>query len=131
MGQDRAWQAPPAKRHRSHADRAGGLGREHFGYRVVNHWGGIITTAGAASLRPHDRSPMGLLNPFSRAPRSAPDDSVPAQPLKTDAMLPLLRSWWSFSGEALTDRIFGTEAPCAPAVSAVGSDLGIALVIEG
>jgi len=74
---------------------------------------------------------MGLLDPFSRAPRSAPDDIVPAQSLKTDALLPMLRSWWSFTGEALTDRIFGTEAPCAPAVSAVGSDLGVALIVDG
>src|SRR5882672_12814534 len=81
---------------------------------------------GAASLRPHHRSPMGLLNPFSRAPEPAPDNVVPS-----DSLLPTLRSWWSFAGEALTDRIFGTEAPCAPAVSHIGSDLGVALVAEG
>jgi hypothetical protein len=44
--------------------------------------------------------------------------------------MPMLRSWWSFTGEALTDQIFGTEAPCAPAVGHVGSDLGVTLIAE-
>jgi len=74
---------------------------------------------------------MGLLNPFNRAPGPAPDNVVPSDSLKIDALLPTLRSWWSFAGESLTDRIFGTEAPCAPAVSHIGSDLGVALVAEG
>jgi hypothetical protein len=69
---------------------------------------------------------MGLLNPFSRTSGAAP-----ARRPSPEAMLPVLRSWWSFAGEALTDRIFGTEAPCAPAVSHIGSDLGVALIAGG
>jgi hypothetical protein len=74
---------------------------------------------------------VGLLNPFNQAPEPAPDNVVPSDFLKIDTLLPTLRSWWSFASEALTDRIFGTEAPCAPAVSHIGSDLGVALTAEG
>ena len=74
---------------------------------------------------------MGFLNPFNRTPLPAPADLASTQSIKIEALLPELRSWWSFAGEALTDRIFGTEAPCAPAVSHVGSDLGVALIAEG
>ena len=74
---------------------------------------------------------MGLLNPFNRAPQPAPDERASSRPpIRAETLLPMLRSWWSFAGEALTDRIFGTEAPCAPAVSHVGSDLGVALVAD-
>lgn len=73
---------------------------------------------------------MGLLNPFNRAPQPVPDERVPSRSIRGETLLPTLRSWWSFAGEALTDRIFGTEAPCAPAVSHVGSDLGVALVAD-
>jgi len=74
---------------------------------------------------------MGLLNPFNRAPQSAPGARASPRSISVEVLLPLLRSWWSFAGEALTDRIFGTEAPCAPAVSHIGSDLGVALIAEG
>lgn len=73
---------------------------------------------------------MGLLNPFDRTPRSARAGAESDEPLRTGTLLPMLRSWWSFAGEALTERIFGTEAPCAPAVSHVGSDLGVALIAD-
>jgi hypothetical protein len=71
---------------------------------------------------------MGFLNPFVRTRQPAAADRASAESIGTDALLPELRSWWSFAGEALTDRVFGTETPCAPAVSHVGSDLGVALV---
>jgi uncharacterized protein YtpQ (UPF0354 family) len=71
---------------------------------------------------------MGLLKPFDRTPRPVPAALASSESVRTDALLPVLRSWWSFAGEALTDRIFGTEAPCAPAVSHIGSDLGVALI---
>lgn len=74
---------------------------------------------------------MGLLNPFNRAPQSTADDLASSRSVRVDTLLPMLRSWWSFAGEALTDRIFGTDAPCAPAVSHIGSDLGVALIAEG
>jgi hypothetical protein len=54
-----------------------------------------------------------------------------SESIRIDTLLPMLRSWWSFAGEALTDRIFETEAPCAPAVSHIGSDLGVALIADG
>jgi hypothetical protein len=66
---------------------------------------------------------MGLPSPFNQA-----SGSVPADRLSLGSLLPMLRSWWSFGGEALTDRIFGAEAPCAPAVGHIGSDLGVALI---
>ncbi len=74
---------------------------------------------------------MGLLNPFNRTPEPAPADLASSESIRTGALLPVLRSWWSFAGEALTDGIFGAEASCAPAVSHVGSDLGVALIAEG
>jgi hypothetical protein len=74
---------------------------------------------------------MGLLNPFNRAPQAAADHHASSRSIRVDTLQPLLRSWWSFAGEALTDRIFGTETPCAPAVSHVGSDLGVALIADG
>jgi hypothetical protein len=74
---------------------------------------------------------MGLLNPFNRAPQSTADDLASSRSVRVDTLLPMLRSWWSFAGEALTDRIFGTDAPSAPAVSHIGSDLGVALIAEG
>src|SRR5262245_40455428 len=74
---------------------------------------------------------MGLLNPFDRSPRPTPADAAPSNSARLGTLLPVLRSWWSFAGEALPDQIFGTETPCAPAVSHVGSDLGVALVAEG
>jgi hypothetical protein len=74
---------------------------------------------------------MGLLNPFKRAPQAAADHPASSRSIRVDALLPLLRGWWSFAGEALTDRIFGTETPCAPAVSHIGSDLGVALIADG
>ncbi len=74
---------------------------------------------------------MGLLNPFNRAPQPAPDERASSKSIRGETLLPMLRSWWSFAGEALTDRIFGTEAPCAPAVSHLGSDLGVALIADG
>jgi hypothetical protein len=74
---------------------------------------------------------MRLLNPFNRAPQSTADDFASSRSVRVDTLLPMLRSWWSFAGETLTDRIFGTEAPCAPAVSHIGSDLGVALIAEG
>ena len=74
---------------------------------------------------------MGLFNRFNRAPQSTADVLASPRSVTADALLPMLRSWWSFAGEALTDRIFGTEAPCAPAVSHVGSDLGVTLIAEG
>lgn len=74
---------------------------------------------------------MGFLNPFDRTRQPTPADRGSAESVATDALLPELRSWWSFAGEALTDRIFGTETPCAPAVSHIGSDLGVALVAAG
>ncbi len=73
---------------------------------------------------------MRLLNPFNRTPQPATDARAPSRSIGGETLLPMLRSWWSFAGEALTDRIFGTEAPCAPAVSHVGSDLGVALVAD-
>jgi hypothetical protein len=69
---------------------------------------------------------MGLPNPFQRAR----DASATSRSIRVETLRPALRSWWSFAGEALTDRIFGTEAPCAPAVSHVGSDLGVALIAD-
>jgi hypothetical protein len=74
---------------------------------------------------------MGFLNPFDRTRQPTPADRGSAESVATDALLPELRSWWSFAGEALTDRIFGTETPCAPAVSHIGSDLGVTLVAAG
>jgi hypothetical protein len=74
---------------------------------------------------------MGLLNPFDRSPQSVRAGLASSESVRTDALLPGLRSWWSFAGEALTDRIFGTEAPGAPAVSHIGSDLGVALMADG
>ena len=74
---------------------------------------------------------MGLLNPFDRTPRRASANPAPTESISIDALLPMLRGWWSFTAEALTDRIFGTETPCAPAVSHVGSDLGVALIADG
>jgi hypothetical protein len=74
---------------------------------------------------------MGFLNPFDRTRQPTPADRASAESDATDALLPELRSWWSFAGEALTDRIFGTETSCAPAVSHIGSDLGVALVAAG
>jgi hypothetical protein len=74
---------------------------------------------------------MGLLNPFDRTPQPAAAGLASPQSIRVGTLLPMLRSWWSFAGEALTDRIFGTETPCAPAVSHVGSDLGVALIADG
>ena len=71
---------------------------------------------------------MGLLNPFNRSSGAAPARHPSPDAITVEAMLPVLRSWWSFAGEALTDRIFGSETPCAPAVGHVGSDLGVALI---
>jgi len=71
---------------------------------------------------------MGLLNPFNRASGVGPARHPSPETVDLKAMLPALRSWWSFASEALSDRIFGTESPCAPAVSHVGSDLGVALI---
>jgi hypothetical protein len=73
---------------------------------------------------------MGLLNPFNRAPEPAPDNVVPSDLLKIDTLLPTLRSWWSFASEALTDRIFGTEAP-ARRPSAISERPGVAPTAEG
>jgi hypothetical protein len=87
---------------------------------------------GLLTIAEHDRrrsrSPMGLLNPFKQTSGAGPARHLSPKTISPDAMLPALRSWWSFAGEALTDRIFGTESPCAPAVSHVGSDLGVALI---
>src|SRR5262245_45015550 len=88
---------------------------------------GLLTIAAPSSRHRH-RSPMGLLNPFDRTPQPAAADVASPESIRIGALLPVLRSWWSFAGEALTDRIFGTETPCAPAVSHVGSDLGVALI---
>jgi len=74
---------------------------------------------------------MRLLNPFNRTPEPALPDRASSESVRKGALLPMLRSRWSFAGEALTDRIFGTEAPCTAAVSHVGSDLGVALIAEG
>ena len=41
---------------------------------------------------------MGLPNPFNQT-----SGSVPAERPSLESMLPMLRSWWSFGGEALTD----------------------------
>src|SRR5262245_50425171 len=90
---------------------------------------GLLTIA-APSSRRHHRSPMGLLNPFDRTPQPALTRLASSDSIRIGALLPMLRSWWSFAGEALTDRIFGSEMSCAPAVSHVGSDLGVALIPE-
>ncbi len=74
---------------------------------------------------------MRLVNPFDRTPQPTPLDLKHSYSFRADTLLPLLRSRWSFAGEALTDRIFDTEAPCASAVTHVGSDLGVALIAEG
>jgi hypothetical protein len=73
---------------------------------------------------------MGLLNPFDRTPQPAAAGFASSESIRIGTLLPALRSWWSFAAEALTDRIFGTETACAPAVSHVGSDLGVALIAE-
>ena len=74
---------------------------------------------------------MRFLNPFDRNPQPTPPGLTHSDSVGADTLLPLLRSRWSFAGEALTGMIFDTEAPCAPAVTHVGSDLGVALIAEG
>src|SRR5690242_16926274 len=89
-----------------------------------------LLTIRAASLRPPRRRPMRFLNPFDRTPQPTPPDLTLSGSIGADTLLPLLRSRWSFAGEALTGMIFDKEAPSAPAVAHVGSDLGVALVAE-
>jgi hypothetical protein len=74
---------------------------------------------------------MRFLNPFDRTPQPTLPALTHSDSVGADTLLPLLRSRWSFAGEALTGMIFDTEAPCAPAVTHVGSDLGVALIAAG